>query len=135
MSQVAPNAPLILIVDDFDDARELYEEYLTFKGYRVATANSGVRAIEIARAQRPAVILMDLRMPGINGIDAMKTLRTDPAFNHVPIVAFTAHALDGEKLIALAEGFDEVIAKPCLPDELAEAVDRLLEKWRDRERD
>ena len=126
MTPIDPDAPLVLIVDDFDDAREIYDEYLTFKGYRVLTTTSGSAAIEIARSQRPALILMDLRMPGMTGTEAMRLLRTDPTFNGVPIVAFTAHALDGEKIGALEAGFDEVIAKPCLPDELMAAVDRLL---------
>lgn len=119
-------APLVLIVDDFDDALEIYEQFLTFKGYRVATASDGPTAIAKARALRPALIFMDLRMASMNGTEAMRLLREDAAFSLVPIVALTAHALDCERAQALADGFDEVISKPCLPDELAAAVDRLL---------
>jgi len=126
MSRVPQLQPLVLIVDDFDDAREIYEQYLTFKGYRVVTAASGAQAIAVARAERPSVILMDLRMMAMTGTEALQVLRLDPAFSQVPIVAFTAHALDEEKRSALADGFDEVIAKPCLPDELMVAIDRLL---------
>ena len=126
MSGVSHQRPLVLIVDDFDDARDIYEQYLTFKGYRVLTAASGAEAIAVARAERPSVILMDLRMMAMTGTEAMKVLRLDPAFSQVPIVAFTAHALDEEKTIALAAGFDGVIPKPCLPDELMAAIDRLL---------
>ena len=126
MSGGSHQRPLVLIVDDFDDARDIYEQYLTFKGYRVLTAASGAEAIAVARAERPSVILMDLRMMAMTGTEAMKVLRLDPAFSQVPIVAFTAHALDEEKTIALAAGFDGVIPKPCLPDELMAAIDRLL---------
>jgi CheY-like chemotaxis protein len=118
--------PLVLIVDDFDDALEIYEQYLTFRGYRVMTAKSGAEGVTMARVHHPAVIFMDLRMPELTGTEAMQLLRRDAAFNAVPIVALTAHALYEEKVKALAAGFDEVIPKPCLPDELMAAVDRLL---------
>lgn len=126
MVLLPPETPSILIVDDFADAIEIYQQYLTFKGYRVLTAASGEDAIEVARAQRPALIFMDLRMAVMTGTEAMRQLRTDPAFSGVPIIAFTAHALYDERAKALAAGFDEVIPKPCLPDELVAAVDRLL---------
>jgi CheY-like chemotaxis protein len=116
---------LVLIVDDFDDALEMYED-LTFKGYRVVIARGGQEAVDIARAEHPAIILMDLRMPQVTGKDALRMLRADDAFSTVPIVAFTAHALENERATAILDGFDDVIAKPCLPEALAAAVDRLL---------
>jgi two-component system cell cycle response regulator DivK len=119
-------SPLILIVDDFDDALDIYEQYLTFKGYRVVTARSGREAIDVARTRMPAVILMDLSMAVMTGTEAMRILRSDTTFSDVPIVAFTAHALHDERQAALHAGFDDVVAKPCLPDELVTAVDRLL---------
>ena len=126
MPHAAPTPPIILIVDDFDDALDIYQQYLTFKGYHVVTARSGGEAIEAARKHMPAVIFMDLSMAVMTGTEAMRVLRSDAAFSHVPIVAFTAHALQDEKLTALHAGFDEVLAKPCLPDELVAAVARLL---------
>jgi CheY-like chemotaxis protein len=123
--------PLVLIVDDFDDALEIYAQYLTFKGYRVLTATNGADAIVAARVHRPALIFMDLRMAVMTGTEAMLLLRSDPAFSRVPIIALTAHALEEERVEALAAGFDEVIPKPCLPDELTAAVDRLLAINRD----
>ena len=105
----------MLVVDDFGDALDIYEQYLTFKGYRVMTATNGATAIAIARAHHPAIIFMDLRMPDMTGTEAMRLLRRDAVFNHVHIVALTAHALDDEKRDALEAGFDEVIPKPfCL---------------------
>jgi two-component system, cell cycle response regulator DivK len=121
------SSPLILIVDDFEDALDIYREYLSFKGFRVATASSGLEAITTALTERPALILMDLRMAHMTGAEAMHALRADPDFQAVPIIAFTAHALDEERRAALQAGFDDLIPKPCLPDELLAAVNRLLD--------
>jgi two-component system cell cycle response regulator DivK len=118
--------PVILIVDDFADALEMYQEYLTFEGYEIAVARGGREAFRIAKANRPALILMDLRMPGMTGGEALKMFRSDPCLCDVPVVAFTAHALEDEKQRALLDGFDEVISKPCLPNDLRAAIDRLL---------
>lgn len=123
---VLMNTSSILLVDDFEDGLEMYEEYLTYRGYRVLLARNGEEAIVQARVHRPDVILLDIRMPGMTGTDAMRVLRSDPAFRRIPIVALTAHALDGERVAALAAGFDECIPKPCLPDQLALAVERIL---------
>jgi two-component system, cell cycle response regulator DivK len=118
--------PSILLVDDFEDGLEMYREYLTFRGHRVIVARNGEEAIVQARAHRPDVVLLDIRMPGMTGTEAMRVLRSDPSFQRVPIVALTAHALDGERAAALAAGFDDLIAKPCLPDQLANAVQAIL---------
>jgi CheY-like chemotaxis protein len=127
----ASSSTPILIVDDFEDALDMYRESLTFNGYQVLTARSAQAAIDIVRTQHPAVIFMDLRMPGMNGTEALSVLRKDPTLLDVPIVAFTAHALDNERSTAVNAGFDEVIAKPCLPDELMSAVERLIAKSRE----
>ncbi len=127
-----PQNPIVLLVDDYQDALEMYEEYLTFRGYRVVTASSGAEAVELAGTTRPALILMDLQMGGMTGTEAMRILRADPAHSHVKIVALTAHALDGDRRAALAAGFDEVLAKPCLPDDLVAAIGRLLTSARSR---
>ena len=118
--------PPILIVDDFEDALDIYGAYLTFKGYQVVTASSGAEAIEVARATRPRLIFMDLRMSNMTGEEALRILRQNPDLATVPIVAFTAHALEAERRRALDAGFTELIAKPCLPDELVAAIERLL---------
>jgi CheY-like chemotaxis protein len=118
--------PIILLVDDFEDALEMYAEYLTFKGYRVHKAGNGRAAIEAATADKPALIFMDLRMPLMTGAEALHRLRADPTLSDVPVIALTAHALEDERQKALLDGFDEVIPKPCLPDELVAAIERLL---------
>src|SRR5688572_1151392 len=122
--------PLVLLVDDFEDAREMYAAYLEFCGMRVVCAEGGLAAVDSAREQRPDLILMDLQMPGVTGFDAMRTLRSDTSFARVPIVALTAHALEREQKSAVKAGFDAVIPKPCLPDELFRMVAEILASWR-----
>lgn len=126
VEHVYPPMKSILLVDDFEDGLEMYQEYLTFRGFHVVAARSGEEAVAQARVHRPQVILLDLRMPGLTGTDAMRILRADPSFVDTPIIALTAHALDEERRVALSAGFDAVIAKPCLPDALVAAVDAIL---------
>ena len=122
-----PRSPLILLVDDFDDALDMYQQYLTFRGFRVVTASSGAAAIRIANGpERPALILMDLEMRGMSGREALRELRTNATLASVPIVAFTAHAMVAERDTALRDGFDAVIPKPCLPDDLVTRIEPYL---------
>ena len=122
-------SPLILLVDDFTDALEMYAEYFRFRGLRVATAASGPEAVALGfGTDRPAVILMDLEMRGMSGTEALRLLRADPALAGVPIIAFTAHALVAERDTALHDGFDGVIPKPCLPDELITFIEPYLSR-------
>jgi two-component system cell cycle response regulator DivK len=115
----------ILLVDDFEDGLEMYREYLTYRGYQVVVARNGEEAILQARKHRPDVILLDIRMAVMTGTAVMRVLRADPSFERTPIIALTAHALDGERVAALAAGFDELIPKPCLPDQLVLAFERV----------
>jgi len=123
---MAASKGLVLLVDDYADNLDLYAEYLALYGYPVIVARNGSDAVSLARAERPALILMDLEMPGMSGIDALRILRTDDTLAPTFIVALTAHALHREIAEARREGFDEVISKPCLPDDLLAAVERLL---------
>lgn len=120
---------LILLVDDFADARDIYGTYLTYQGHRVLCAQHGTEAISLARDHRPDLILMDLRMPGLTGEETLRVLRSDPCCAAIPIIAFTAHALEDERNAALSAGFDGVIAKPCLPDELLKKILNILSEW------
>jgi CheY-like chemotaxis protein len=117
---------VVLLVDDFEDGLQMYGEYLTYRGFDVRVARSGDEAVSQARRHRPDVVLLDVRMPGMTGTQAMRILRADSSFRSTPIVALTAHALDEERRRALGAGFDAVITKPCLPDELVTAVERVL---------
>lgn len=120
-------APLILLVEDFADAREMYRDYLEYSGFRVATAADGREAIEKARALDPDLVLMDLSLPGIDGWEATRILKADAETNHLLIVALSAHALPPEGQRAREAGCDGFIAKPCLPPELVAEVMKYLD--------
>jgi CheY-like chemotaxis protein len=119
-------APLILVVDDYQDAREMYAEYLQFSGFRVAEAKNGNEALEQAFALKPDLILMDLSLPGMDGWEATRRLKADEATRHIPIVALTGHALAGASEGAKRAGCDSFVTKPCLPDDLVVEVRRML---------
>jgi two-component system, cell cycle response regulator DivK len=118
--------PLILVVEDFEDAREMYRDYLEFSGFRVQTACDGREAIEKAQRINPDLVLMDLSLPGIDGWEATRLLKSDPATAHLLIVALSAHALAPEGERARAAGCDGFIAKPCLPPDLVSEIGRYL---------
>ena len=120
------NQPLILVVDDYQDAREMYAEYLQFSGFRVAEAKNGNEAVAQARSLRPDLILMDLSLPGMDGWEATRVLKADEATKHIPIVALTGHALAGASEGARRAGCDSFVTKPCLPDDLVVEVRRML---------
>jgi CheY-like chemotaxis protein len=107
---VISSTQTVLVVDDFDDGRELLVEYLEFKGFAVLSAASGNEAIAMAERIRPSVVLMDLRMPDGDGWEAARRLRENPATTTVMIVAVTAHALAPEIQSALSAGCDAVVS-------------------------
>ena len=120
------DGPLILGVDDYQDAREMYAEYLQFSGFRVAEARNGNEAVTQARTLRPDLILMDLSLPGMDGWEATRVLKADETTKHIPIVALTGHALAGASEGARKAGCDSFVTKPCLPDDLVVEVRRML---------
>ncbi|MET0403019.1 MAG: response regulator [Cystobacter sp.] len=122
------SAPLILIVDDYQDAREMYAEYLEFSGFRVIEARNGLEAVEKAMEFRPAVILMDLSLPIMDGWEATRRLKGDERTKAIPVVALTGHALDGHSREAQDAGCDAYVTKPCLPDALLREVRRMLQR-------
>ena len=124
MTEAKP--PLILVVDDYQDAREMYAEYLQFSGFRVAEAKNGNEAVEKAFALKPDLILMDLSLPGMDGWEATRRLKADDATRHIPVVALTGHALAGASEGAKKAGCDSFVTKPCLPDDLVVEVRRML---------
>jgi two-component system, cell cycle response regulator DivK len=121
-------SPLVLVVDDYQDAREMYAEYLSFSGFRVAEASNGLEAVEKALQLQPDVILMDLSLPGMDGWAATRRLKTDERTRTIPVVALTGHALAGASDGARQAGCDAFVTKPCLPDELVVEVRRILER-------
>jgi two-component system cell cycle response regulator DivK len=120
-------APLILVVDDYADSREMVAEYLTFRGFQVLEARDGDEAIALARTMKPQIVLMDLQMPGIDGWEATRILKSDPETCDIAVVALTAHALKREVEAAFHVGCDAVIPKPCDLTALGNALGRMLE--------
>jgi two-component system cell cycle response regulator DivK len=118
--------PLILVVDDYEDAREMYAEYLRFCGFRVAEARNGNEALEQAFTLMPDLILMDLSLPGMDGWEATRQLKADERTRQIPVVALTGHALAGASEGAKKAGCDSFVTKPCLPDDLVVEVRRML---------
>lgn len=105
----------ILLVEDEPDTRELVRLTLELDGHEVVEAGTGEEGILRARATRPDLILMDLSLGGqFDGLEATKRLRTDPAFDEVPIVALTAHAMQGDRERSLAAGCDDHWTKPII---------------------
>jgi CheY-like chemotaxis protein len=126
MTTNASDEPLVLVVDDFLDAREMYSQYFEFSGFRVAEAANGAEAVEKAIDLSPHVILMDLSMPGMDGWEATRRLKADSRTRNIPIIALTGHALTGFEQSARQAGCDAFVTKPCLPDALVAEVRRLI---------
>jgi len=126
------SSPLILFVDDFEDARDLYAEYFVFRGFRVAIASNGTDAIAKAREFLPALVVMDLRMPGMDGFEATRLLKSDARTAAIPVIALTAHAFVDAQARATQAGCDDVVMKPCFPEELLIRVKKILKERRHR---
>ena len=123
---MTPGPPLVLIVDDFPDARELYTSYLASHGFRVAQAANGLEACNQATALIPDLIVMDLAMPIMDGWEATRRIKGDDRTREIPVVAWTGHASPGVAERALAAGCERVIIKPFLPHELTRLIGELL---------
>jgi len=126
MSDADEKAPLVLVVDDVAHGREIFAEYLEFRGFRVATAEDGMEAMEKAFELRPDVILMDLSLPKVDGWEATRRLKQDERTRAIPIIALTAHALASAHDRAKEVGCDAVVTKPCIPKDLEAEVRRQL---------
>jgi len=127
--------PLVLVVEDYQDAREMYAAYLAFSGYRVAEATNGIEAIEKTVELMPDIILMDLALPRMDGWEATRRLKDDERTRHIPIVALTGHALQGHAEGARRAGCDAFVTKPCLPDALVAEIQRMLDERRQERAD
>ena len=123
-----PRAPLVLIVDDALDNREAYAEYLRFRGFRTLEAATGAEAIEQARAHRPDVILLDLRLPDIDGLEVSRHVRGSGDLQHSKIIAVSAAVFPADIAGAMESGCDAFVQKPCLPDALVAEIERVLEE-------
>ena len=118
--------PLILVVDDYQDAREMYSEYLKASGFRVAEARTGLEAVSKAHELQPDCILMDLSLPGIDGWEATRQLKADRSTTHIPIVAITGHTSELASRDAHAAGCSSFVLKPALPDAVVAEVKKAM---------
>ncbi|MBI2217806.1 MAG: response regulator [Candidatus Rokubacteria bacterium] len=118
---------LILIVEDNEKNRKLVRDALQFKGYRTIEAETGEDGVRLAREHRPALVLMDIQLPGIDGIQALQQLRSDPATSAIPVIAVTASVMMRDRQKIMAAGFDGFQGKPISVKELFATVQRCLE--------
>lgn len=127
---MAGRGELVLIVDDYDEGREICAEYLAFHGYAVATAEDGEEALAKARELAPDLILLDIALPKVDGWEVARRLRADPATAKTAILALTAHALGELRRKALDVGCDGVVTKPVIPRELERQIRETLDRGR-----
>jgi CheY-like chemotaxis protein len=121
--------PRILYVEDNDDNVYMLKMRLDLAGsYEVLVAEDGRQGIAMAQAERPDLILMDLELPVVDGWEATRRLKADPATRTIPIIALSAHALAGARERALAAGCDDFDTKPVVFDRLLEKITRLLDE-------
>jgi two-component system, cell cycle response regulator DivK len=127
-----PRAPLILVVDDSADLLSIYDEYLSGEGFRVETANNGNQAVTMTLALVPSSVLMDLDLPGIDGWEAARLIRSYRRTKSIPIVALSGHRDTSSVRRALAAGCNRFVPKPCEPEDLARILRLTIQEESDR---
>ncbi|MCH7768554.1 MAG: response regulator [Nitrospinae bacterium] len=118
----------ILLIEDVEDNRDLVVQILESE-YTVVEARDGQEGLEKARAEQPHLILLDLALPKMDGWEAARRLKADPALKAIPIIALTAFAMEGDEARALEAGCNAYVAKPILPKDLRAHVRRVLEEF------
>ncbi|HEU0166337.1 MAG TPA: response regulator [Chloroflexota bacterium] len=118
----------ILLVEDNDGIREMLASRLEGRGYEVLTAADGQQAVDRAAADAPDVVLMDLSLPVMDGWDATRTLKSSEQTRHIPIIALTAHVLEGERKASLLAHADEYEAKPVNFPQLLSKIQAFVTK-------
>ncbi|MDX2216964.1 MAG: response regulator, partial [Oculatellaceae cyanobacterium bins.114] len=127
LSQVAQKlSPLILLAEDNEANVSTVSSYLTAKGYRILLAKNGQEAIALAQSHIPDLILMDIQMPGMDGLEAMQHIRRDPNLANVPIIALTALAMNGDRERCLVAGANDYLSKPVRLKQLTATIAGLL---------
>ena len=116
----------ILIVEDNPQNMRLLEMLLGAKGYTLLKAIDGEEAVNLATSERPDLIIMDIQLPKMNGLEATRQLRQSPDFSHTPIIAITAYAMKGDREKLLAAGCDAYLSKPINTRELPEVISEML---------
>ena len=123
-------AELILVVEDDDKSRKLVRDLLTVKGYEIIETETGEEGVRLAQERRPDLVLMDIRLPGIDGIQALGRLRAEVATRKIPVMAMTASVMAGDRQRVLDAGFDAFQSKPINIRHFVAAVEQLLERHR-----
>jgi len=118
----------VLIVEDNEKNMKLARDVLQAKGYAVLEAVTGEDGVRIGKEKQPDLVLMDIQLPGINGIEALRQLRADPALAKTPIVAFTASVTPTDRSQIQAAGFDGFLSKPINLKEFLATIAGLLER-------
>jgi two-component system, cell cycle response regulator DivK len=121
---------LILVVEDNDKSRKLVRDVLTFKGYEIIEAETGEEGVGLAQERRPSLILIYIRLPGIDGIQALRRLRAEVATRGIPVMAMTASVMASDRRRVLDAGFDAFQSKPIKLKDFLAAVEELLERHR-----
>jgi two-component system cell cycle response regulator DivK len=124
---------LILVVEDNDKNRKLVRDVLARQGYRLAEAETGEEGVRLARDLRPDLILMDIQLPGIDGVTALGQIRADPALRDTPVIAVTASAMSPDRRRIMEAGFDAYESKPISVRPFLETVRQTLDRGRSRE--
>jgi CheY-like chemotaxis protein len=118
---------LILIIEDNEKNRKLVRDVLQVKGYKTIESETAEEGLKLAIEKSPSLILMDIQLPGMDGITALKHLRTDPETKTIPVIAITASAMTYNRVTMLAEGFDGYQTKPISVKDFLEEVRRVLD--------
>ena len=118
---------VVLIVEDNDKNLKLVRDILQVKGYETLEAMTGEDGIRIAMQRLPDLVLMDIQLPGINGIDALRALRANEATAKIPVIAVTASVMQQDRALITDAGFDAYVGKPINLREFLDAVRRALE--------
>jgi two-component system cell cycle response regulator DivK len=116
----------ILVVEDQEDNRRILHDLLTSAGYQVIEALTGEDGVAVAETQRPDLILMDIQLPGLDGYEATRRIKANPALQRVPIIAVTSYALSGDEAKARAAGCDAYVTKPFSPRALLAVISQHL---------
>ena len=118
---------LILIIEDNEKNMKLVRDVLQFNGYRTAEAVTAEYGLSLAQSQRPALILMDIQLPGMDGLTALRNLRADPMLQRTPVIAITASAMTHDRQQILEAGFEGYLPKPINIKQFTEEVRKVLD--------
>jgi two-component system, OmpR family, alkaline phosphatase synthesis response regulator PhoP len=121
-------AKTVLVVDDEPGIVTIVRDYLERAGFRVLTAGDGNTALRLARLERPNLMVLDLMMPGIDGLDVLRTMRTDPALHMMSVIMLTARVDEADRLVGLELGADDYVTKPFSPREVVARVRAVLRR-------